>query len=236
MIKNKNTNQFYIGQSIDIERRWQEHLKGYDAEHSYIDKAILKHGKDNFELIILEILDNNKDILNDMEQYYIKKFNTYENTFHYNLTIGGDVSPMSNPKVAEKISQSQMGKNNSFYGHKHTEEQKRKWSQERKGRIGLKKEKHPFYGKKRPEHSKKMSGKNNPNYGKGYKICGDNHPQSKYTLWNLDFCQYHKGIMYRKNRQPNPTKCFELRYKGHRVPIGGFHDFLTPQIIGELIK
>jgi len=48
----------------------------------------------------------------------------------------------------------------SFYGRHHSDETKKKLSKSKQGMN------HPFYGKKRPEHSKIMSGRGNPMYGK----------------------------------------------------------------------
>ena len=44
MIENKNTGQKYIGQSVDINRRYREHIRGSNISHSYIDDAIQKYG------------------------------------------------------------------------------------------------------------------------------------------------------------------------------------------------
>lgn len=79
------------------------------------------------------------------------------------------------------------GKNNPMYGKKHKPESIQKMKDHQWDRSGSKNprygkklskeekqhlskmlsgEKHPLYGKKRPEHSKKMSGKNNPAFGR----------------------------------------------------------------------
>lgn len=147
MIENKNTKQRYIGQSIHIYQRWNEHINKPQL-YMYIDKAIAKHGVDNFELKVICELEQDDDLLNEMEKYYIWKYNTYENDFHYNLTPGGDFCPMKVPEIAAKIS----GENHPFYGHKHTPETKAKISKAMSG------ENNPFYGKKLSEkHRKKIS-------------------------------------------------------------------------------
>lgn len=107
MIKNKKTGQKYIGQSVDIERRWREHIsKGKDK--SYIDRAINKYGKDNFVLIIIEEIP--KKELNDREQYWIEHYNTYNDVNHYNLSIGGDDNPMNNIESRKKLSKTLSGR------------------------------------------------------------------------------------------------------------------------------
>ena len=231
MIENKNTGQKYIGQSVDINRRYREHIRGINISHSYIDDAIQKYGINNFNFSIILKLPQDKELLNEMEKYYIWKYNTYLDKKHYNLTIGGESSPTLNSDVAKKISQKQKGKNNSFYGHKHSEEQKKKWSLQRKGNKFYKNNKHPFLNKKRPEHSKKMTGKNNPMYNKK----GKNSPFTKYFLWDSSYCSYIKREMERNGREPNPCKCFQFKYKQYRLPIGMFIDFVSCEILNELI-
>ena len=86
-ITNKNTGQKYIGQSINIQRRFKQH-KYNKKPITYIDRAINKYGVDNFEFEILEECKPTE--LNKLEKQYIKKYNTYKSQKHYNLTTGGD--------------------------------------------------------------------------------------------------------------------------------------------------
>ena len=53
-ITKKDTRQIYIGQSIDIERRIEEH-KASRYDNTYIDNAINKHG---LMLLIMRLLKN----------------------------------------------------------------------------------------------------------------------------------------------------------------------------------
>ena len=73
IIRNIVNNKVYIGQSIDIERRWKEHKRKYQYENerknSYLYNAIYKYGIESFSFDILEECD--KDKLNEREIYYI---------------------------------------------------------------------------------------------------------------------------------------------------------------------
>ena len=52
-ITRKSTGQIYIGQSIDIKRRFEEHKRGMHVPISKIDNAMLKYGEEEFELKII---------------------------------------------------------------------------------------------------------------------------------------------------------------------------------------
>ena len=71
-ITNLINGKSYVGQSIHIERRWQEHK--LPSADSAIAKAIQRYGVNNFSFEVLEELQPNE--LDEKEKYYIKKFNT----------------------------------------------------------------------------------------------------------------------------------------------------------------
>lgn len=99
-ITNKKTGQKYIGQSKDITRRfWQHKNQGQSA--SRIDRAINKYGADKFNFEILEECKPSE--LNELETKYIKKYNTYEDENHYNLTSGGDSNYKTSIKTRNKM-------------------------------------------------------------------------------------------------------------------------------------
>lgn len=64
---------------------------------------------------------------------------------------------------------------------------------------------------------------------------GNNNPNSKYTIWNIDCVYYSKKDMFSYNGGNKPRKVFQLKYKGKCIYIGGFIDFITPEIIHDLI-
>ena len=86
-ITNKITNQCYIGQSIDIARRWRAHKLA--AKNNTVDaplyKAIKEYGLENFEFEIL--IECQPKELNQLEKKYICLYDSYING--YNQTSGG---------------------------------------------------------------------------------------------------------------------------------------------------
>jgi len=64
--------EVYIGQSINIERRFQEYKKLRCREQRLIFESLAKYGWLNHKFEILEKCDN----LNEREQYWINKFDS----------------------------------------------------------------------------------------------------------------------------------------------------------------
>ncbi len=88
--ENKINGKVYIGQSINIEKRYGEHFnahtnpnyKGYDTKFY---RALRKHGFVNFTF---EILEQDCESLNDREAYWVQYYNSYE--AGYNSNLGGE--------------------------------------------------------------------------------------------------------------------------------------------------
>lgn len=110
LASNLITGKRYVGQTIKtLEERKAKHLQNSQTDlNNRFYQAIRKHGIDSFEWEVLEEVEQKN--LDEREIYWIKEFNTlYEG---YNMTIGGG----------------------TLYGHKHTEETKKKIGESLKGR------------------------------------------------------------------------------------------------------
>lgn len=81
-ITNLINNHIYIGQSINIERRFREHK---NKTSLIVDKAIKKYGIENFLFEIIEECDSS--ILDEREKYWITFYDSYR--MGYNCTYGG---------------------------------------------------------------------------------------------------------------------------------------------------
>lgn len=82
-ITKKSNGKSYIGQSNDIQRRFDEHQYKNDLA---IDKAITKYGIDAFTYEVIEKCDLEQ--LDEKEIYWIAYYNTYKG-FGYNCNAGG---------------------------------------------------------------------------------------------------------------------------------------------------
>ena len=132
----------YIGISKNIHERWRK--QGLSSSYNkYFTKAVNKYGWDNIEHNIIAICDTYEDACN-IETKYIRMFNSTDSRFGYNITPGGELlTGEKHPAFGRIVSQDERhsrsdkakevfknrdytGKNNSFYGKRHTDETKRK--------------------------------------------------------------------------------------------------------------
>ena len=91
IIKNTINSKVYIGQTkVSLKLRFQNHLSAARKGKDYvIGKAIRKYGEENFYIELLE--ECTIEELNEREKYWISYFNSTNNKFGYNISIGGNV-------------------------------------------------------------------------------------------------------------------------------------------------
>lgn len=90
---NKITKQKYIGQSVNLERRYNSHKNNaFNPKSSQYNtkfyRAIRKYGWNNFSYqILIQANFISKTMLNTLEIYFIDFYDSY---YHgYNMNIGG---------------------------------------------------------------------------------------------------------------------------------------------------
>lgn len=91
LIKNLINNKVYVGQSFNIHRRMIEHInllknKSLD-ENRYLIEDWFKYGRDNFQYIVVEYLEKDRNILKEREKHWINHFNSFNEDTGYNLRI-----------------------------------------------------------------------------------------------------------------------------------------------------
>lgn len=91
IIRNTINSKVYIGQTkVSLKLRFQNHLSAARNGKDYvIGKAIRKYGEENFYIELLE--ECTIEELNERERYWISYFNSTNNKFGYNISIGGNV-------------------------------------------------------------------------------------------------------------------------------------------------
>ena len=145
----------YVGLSVQPTVRFRQHINSSKRGSTLpVHNFIRKYSEDSIELVELEVVLESK--LKRAEKKWIQKLKKDGHNL-LNLTDGGE----------------------GVFGFRHSNEQKAKWSKDRKGSITGNKNPnygkfgrdHPAYGRIFSEETiKKLSeqkiGKNNPNYGK----------------------------------------------------------------------
>jgi group I intron endonuclease len=135
-IINRITNHSYVGQTTqDLNERWRQHKKT-KTNCRYLKAALNKYGIENFDFKLICIgFDSN---LNDLEIFYINKFNSIAPN-GYNLRSGGNNGGKHNEETKRKISETlkktlSITKRENKLGKAHTEETKLKISNSNKGK------------------------------------------------------------------------------------------------------
>lgn len=114
-ITNKINNKVYIGQSIDLERRIKDHIRGLNngyGHNSHIQSSWNKYGELNFKFEVIHITDLTEE-LNVLETYYINKYNSTDPSKGYNFTYGGD-NPAVSDLYREEMKVKSRGKNSNL--------------------------------------------------------------------------------------------------------------------------
>ena len=143
MLTNKLTNDIYIGQSVDISKRFRNYfnLNYIKSKGSFIiSRALIKYGYYNFSVTILEYCDKYDLIIR--EQYYFNKLNPQYNI----LKISGSSRYFKHSEETKtKISKSLKGiykkEKSALFGHTHTKETRKLMS------LKKAKNNNPLFGK-----------------------------------------------------------------------------------------
>ena len=85
-VTNKKTGKVYVGQSVDIMKRWVAHSNIAVKKLSLLQQDIKGLGIEWFTFEVIELCD--KTLLNVREKHWIKELDTMTPT-GYNLTAGG---------------------------------------------------------------------------------------------------------------------------------------------------
>lgn len=182
IIKNKITDEVYVGSSTNLRRRKNDHissLKRNDHENKFLQKSYNEHKKKNFEFIILEEYeDPDREFLYKREDFYMKKYK--DKLFNINPNAKSRKGIKITEEAKKKMSEhsKKMWQDPEYLEkmskRKPSEETKKKMSEAHKGKkytLGYKhseefskklsqrmKTNNPFKGKKHSEEArKKMS-------------------------------------------------------------------------------
>ena len=182
----------YIGQTIDTEKRFNEHVINSKSKSKKLQKlklyrAIRKYKLKNFQFYILPIVKYGQNAANEEEKRLIKLYNTFSKTGEcdgYNMTEGGyavgsGVNHPSHgkpsPHKGKKYPQCS-GENHWSYNKSFSEEHRQNM---RKNHADISGKNNPMYNVPSPMTGK--FGELHPLYNK----VGEDNPSSKW--WRITF-------------------------------------------------
>ena len=114
-IENLVNGKVYIGKSKNIGVRWSEHrseLNNGTHINPHLQSAWYKYGESNFRFDVIYKAIDEDDALKH-EEYYIAKYKSYNSSFGYNLTKGGQSGYFTDESIAN-ASKSKLGKYNDL--------------------------------------------------------------------------------------------------------------------------
>lgn len=118
-ITNILNGKFYIGSTINYNRRIKSHIKTLNENkhrNPKLQKSWNKNGIDNFKFEIIEKCDDN---LLEREQYYINVLKPYDDNIGYNILIDVGFTwtgSKHSKKTINKMKKSKIGNKNPMYG------------------------------------------------------------------------------------------------------------------------
>ena len=107
-ITHRESGKCYIGQSVDVFKRWQGHSNLAVKKKSAIQHAFVAHGIDQFSFEVLE--ERDREMLNDREVHWIAYFGSFGEG-GYNLTSGGGQGVTVSDDTKKEMSEKRKGKN-----------------------------------------------------------------------------------------------------------------------------
>ena len=139
MIRNAIDGKAYVGSSIEVEKRWKNHICRLNAnkhDNPHLQSAWIKSGKDAFEFTIIE--ECHQGVLIQREIAWVAYYDSMNHNRGYNLAYP-DRQRMTD-EIKQKISESRTGNPNCM-GHIQSKEgrhrigEAHKGNQYNKGRI-----------------------------------------------------------------------------------------------------
>lgn len=101
VIEFKNGKRYFGITSQTLAKRWGDHRKVIVIRAYPLYSALTKHGLD---VKIKTLVIGEREYIRNLEVLAIDRFQTRDRKFGYNLTRGGDISPMHIPEIAAKVS------------------------------------------------------------------------------------------------------------------------------------
>ena len=134
-IRNMVNQKRYVGGSVDIKRRWSDHIRDLERGthgNPHLQYSWNKHGRNNFSFELLEIVRKKRDV-KKIEQKHLDRLKDCD----FNISNSA-TSPMlgrcHSSETKKKQSKSASKENHPFWGKKHSDDTKKKQSEAKAGK------------------------------------------------------------------------------------------------------
>jgi group I intron endonuclease len=211
-IINTTNNKIYVGSSINVKQRFNDHkklLRHNKHPNNHLQSSWVKYGETNFNFKIIEFVIN--DDLLIREQFYIDLFSSYDSKIGYNLskTAGSTLGYKFSEESKIKMSNSKINTDSQNKLKEKAESTNFIYlnlGESNKININIDIN-NPFYNKSHSEESKEKMrlaklGDKNPNYGKG--------PMLGKTLTEENKSKIANGNSGKNNKKSKPIIQFDL--------------------------
>lgn len=178
----------YIGQSVDIARRFKEHKAGRSSNKK-LAASIYMDGYQSHRFEILEVCEFAQ--LNEREKYYVSLYKSFNSIHGFNSTKGGGSWPIMSEETKRKIGEKSKGRKLSperiadikarNTGREVPEELRLRLSKALKGRIFTEDHKRKIGAKHKGRKHSEAFCKNISEKRKGYKL-----PEEKRKEWSIN--------------------------------------------------
>jgi group I intron endonuclease len=180
----------YVGQTININKRFESYRNLHRTTQIKLSSAILKYGWENFTIKIIEYSNITQKELDDLEIQYIKKLNSYKEG--YNCTIGGGGKRVHYTEEEKKQAKRET---NRKYRENHKEKIKLSNKKYNESEIG-KFNKREYYLKHYSENKEIITERN-----------------KRYIINNKEFYLERRRRYYQKNKERENKRCRDLYWK-----------------------
>jgi group I intron endonuclease len=143
------SNKVYIGQSIDINRRFNEYKKLQCSQSTKLYNSLQKYGVENHQFEIIE--ECTIEQLNEHEEHYILLFNSHNSGLNIKLSSKPTWTGKKRPEHSKFLLNNGSGlsyKRNEYHKENMSNILKNLWSDDKKREIRIQKIKQNKVGKK----------------------------------------------------------------------------------------
>lgn len=137
VIKNILNGKYYVGSANKITTRKSRHISDLKLNRHHSIKLQRSWNKNGCDAFIFEVIQycNTEDLIIN-EQYWIDHFDSYNNGYNCNPIAGSQKGRVWTKEQKEKARASKIGTNvgvaNPFFGKKHSEEVRKRMSENKK--------------------------------------------------------------------------------------------------------